>query len=74
MLGLDTSMVVRLLVGLPEAQAQAARIRLERAVDTGEPVLVSDLVLAETYHALQCQVDRPDLVTRVNELVNSITR
>ena len=46
-------MVVRLLVGLPEVQAAAARRRLERAVERGEPVFVSDLVLAESYHALQ---------------------
>jgi predicted nucleic acid-binding protein len=53
MLGLDTSVVVRLLVGLPEALAQAAQRRLERAVETGERVLVSDLVVAEAYFALQ---------------------
>jgi len=53
MIGLDTSVVVRLLVGLPTAQAVAARRRLERAVEHGEGVVVCDLVLAETYHALQ---------------------
>ena len=53
MLGLDTSVVVRLLVGLPEALAQRAQRRLERAVETGERVFVSDLVVAEAYFALQ---------------------
>ena len=52
-LGLDTSVVVRLLVGVPEAQATAARRRLERAVEERDAVLVSDLVVAEAYHALQ---------------------
>ena len=52
-IGLDTSVVVRLLIGLPEAQARTARRRLEQAVEQGERVVVSDLVLAETYHALQ---------------------
>jgi predicted nucleic acid-binding protein len=52
-IGLDTSVVVRLLVGLPEALARAARHRLERATEEGETVLVSDLVIAEAYHALQ---------------------
>lgn len=52
-IGLDTSVVVRLLVGLPEAQARTARRRLERAVEDGERVVVSDLVLAEAYYALQ---------------------
>lgn len=53
MIGLDTSVVVRLLVGLPEAQARAARSRVERAVEEEESVVVSDLVIAETYFALQ---------------------
>jgi predicted nucleic acid-binding protein len=53
MIGLDTSVVVRLLVGLPESQARVARRRLEEAVEAGERVVVSDLVIAETYHALQ---------------------
>ena len=53
MVGLDTSIVVRLLVGLPEGQARSARRRLERAMEEGEAVLVSDLVVMEAYHALQ---------------------
>jgi predicted nucleic acid-binding protein len=53
MIGLDTSVVVRLLVGLPESQARRARRRLEGAVESGESVVVSDLVIAETYYALQ---------------------
>lgn len=53
MLGLDTSVVVRLLVGLPEGLAKKARRRLESAVESGERVFVSDLVIAETYFALQ---------------------
>ncbi|MBI3200871.1 MAG: PIN domain-containing protein [Myxococcales bacterium] len=52
-LGVDTSVVIRLLVGQPPAQARAARARLERAIEDGEAVLVSDLVLAEAYFALQ---------------------
>lgn len=51
--GLDTSVVVRLLVGLPEAQARVARRRLEEAFAASEIVLVCDLVVAEAYHALQ---------------------
>jgi predicted nucleic acid-binding protein len=51
-IGLDTSVVVRLLVGVPEAQARRAKARLERALDENETVLVSDLVLAEAYFAL----------------------
>jgi len=51
-IGLDTSVVVRLVVGLPEAQARAARRRLEQALERSERVVVCDVVLAETYHAL----------------------
>jgi len=53
MLGLDTSVLVRVLVGLPETLAKTAQRRLQRAVEAGERVLVSDLVIAEAYFALQ---------------------
>jgi predicted nucleic acid-binding protein len=51
-IGLDTSVVLRLLVGAPEAQARSAQRRLERAVEQGEVVILCDLVVAETYYAL----------------------
>ena len=47
-IGLDTSVALRLLVGEPEDQAQAAR----RAVDKHGGV-ASDLVVGETYYALR---------------------
>jgi predicted nucleic acid-binding protein len=47
--GLDTSVVVRLLVGEPAAQAKAAR----RLLDTAGPAAVSDLVVGEAYFALR---------------------
>lgn len=52
-IGLDSSVVVRLLVGTPEAQFRAARRRLETAHARGETVLVSDLVVAEAFHVLR---------------------
>jgi predicted nucleic acid-binding protein len=52
-IGLDTSVVVRMLVGLPVAQAKLARTRLERALEEAEAVLVCDLVVAEAHFALQ---------------------
>jgi predicted nucleic acid-binding protein len=64
MIGLDTSVVVRLLVGLPESQARVARRRLEGAVEAGEPVVVSDLVIAEVYHALQHHYEVPKTQAR----------
>ncbi len=51
-LGLDTSVILRLLTGQPAAESRVARERLERAHLEGEPVTVTDLVLAEAYFAL----------------------
>lgn len=51
--GLDTSVVVRVLCGEPENLAlEAGRFLLDRQ-RAEDKVLVSDLVLAETYYALQ---------------------
>jgi predicted nucleic acid-binding protein len=51
-LGLDTSVVVRLIVGLPESQATRAKQRLEEALDRAETVVVTDLAVGEAYYAL----------------------
>lgn len=50
--GLDTSVVLRLLTGEPAVEARVARARIERAHAAAEPVIVTDLVLAEAYFAL----------------------
>lgn len=50
--GLDTSVVLRLLTGEPASEARVARTRIERAHAAGERVIVTDLVLAEAYFAL----------------------
>jgi predicted nucleic-acid-binding protein len=52
-LGLDTSVVVRVLSGDPENLALAALRFLRKRQLAGDRFLVSDLVLAETYHAFQ---------------------
>jgi predicted nucleic acid-binding protein len=62
--GLDTSIVLRLLVGVPETQARAAQRRLERAIEQGESVIVCDLVIAEAYYALQFHYDVPKAEAR----------
>jgi predicted nucleic acid-binding protein len=51
--GLDTSVVVRLLVGEPEEQAQRAWALLEACASEGEPAQVSALVVAESFFVLQ---------------------
>jgi predicted nucleic acid-binding protein len=58
-IGLDTSVVLRLLIGEPRAQAEAARRRIERALIAGEKVVVTDLVVAERFHALRHHYDVP---------------
>lgn len=51
--GLDTSVVVRLLTGEPSAQAARARAQLETSTASGGgPLLVSDMVMGEAYFAL----------------------
>lgn len=59
MLGLDTSVVVRLLVGLPEGQAARAKQRLEEAMDKGETIVVTDLAIGEAYYALHDHYEVP---------------
>ena len=51
-LGLDTSVVLRLLIGQPADLALVARQRLEQAHAASDTVVVTDLVLAESYYAL----------------------
>ena len=52
-IGLDTSVVLRLLTGEPEAQALCALEAFEDAIGRGATLLVSDLVVSEVYFALQ---------------------
>lgn len=51
-LGLDTSIVLRLLTGQPADLATAAQRRLEQAHADGDTVIITDVVLAECYYAL----------------------
>ncbi len=52
-MGLDTSVVLRLLVGEPAGQAETAKEALSRVRMTGAAVIVSDMVVMEAYFALQ---------------------
>ncbi|MFA5044153.1 MAG: PIN domain-containing protein [Kiritimatiellia bacterium] len=51
--GLDTSVVLRLLTGEPETQARCALKEVQELMGRGAALLVSDLVVAEVYFALQ---------------------
>jgi predicted nucleic acid-binding protein len=50
--GLDTSVVVRLLTGQPATLARIAGERLKHLHAKGETIVVTDLVVAEAYYAL----------------------
>ena len=74
-IGLDTSVVLRLLTGLPEPQFERARAGLETAIAHGEPVFVTDLVLAETYFALVAHYEMPKTEARrlIHAMITSKT-
>ena len=51
--GLDTSIVVRIISGLPEGAAEKVGERIAAEIADGNDFAVSALVLSETYFALQ---------------------
>ncbi len=71
--GLDTSVVLRLLVGSPPDQARTALGFVRESVAAGAPVVVSDLVVSEAYFALQAHYDVPkaEAVSALLEMLSS---
>ncbi len=59
-IGLDTCVVLRLLVGEPQDQAQRALGYLEECYFNNITVFISDIVVAETYHAVCYHYDVPE--------------
>ncbi len=59
MVGLDTTVLVRLLAGEPADQTVIAQDFLNTLFEAGEKATVSDLVVSETYFALQYHYDVP---------------
>ena len=51
-MGIDSCIVLRLLIGEPAAQAERARRFLEDAYNKSIRICVCDLTVAECYHAL----------------------
>ncbi len=60
MLALDTSAVVRLILGEPATLADVARQTLVHAQRDGDTVIVTDIVLGETYFALRHHYEMPE--------------
>lgn len=57
--GFDTSIVLRLLIGEPAAQATKAVAMLDELRASGKKGVVSDLVVTEAYFALQYHYEVP---------------
>lgn len=57
--GLDTSVVLRLLTGEPRELALQAVERVTAVLRGGDGIVISDLVAAETYYALQFHYKMP---------------
>jgi predicted nucleic acid-binding protein len=68
--GLDTSVLLRLLVGRPPDQTARAVTLLEELARNGDTAVVSDLVVAETYFALQHHygIAKPEALSALNRL------
>jgi predicted nucleic acid-binding protein len=67
--GLDTSVVMRLLRGEPRAQMERALRFLDELLAQGHRAVVSDLVVAETYFALHTHYGVPK-----NEAVRTLAK
>lgn len=57
--GLDTSVLLRLLIGVPADQAAAALAFVKRTWTAGGRIVVSDLVVSEAYFGLHAHYDVP---------------
>ena len=60
-MGIDTCVVLRLLLGEPHDHAEKAFRFLEKSHFSGVIVYVSDMVIAESYHALCYHYEVPPL-------------
>lgn len=71
--GVDTSFVIRLLTGDPAPLAESALKMLKEVHSGGGNILISDLVLAETYYALHYHylVPKAESLARLKEFVFS---
>lgn len=72
--GLDTSVVLRLLTGRPAAEARTAQKRLHAAHERGEEIVVTDLVLAEAYFALHYHYEVTKVEARAKLLAMASSR
>jgi predicted nucleic acid-binding protein len=71
--GLDTSVVMRLLTGDPQDQAEVAARFLVESKAAGDRLVVTDLVIAEVYFALysKYKVPKAEALQKLREFVES---
>ena len=71
--GLDTSIVIRLLTGVPEDQAERAKEYLQELHADKTSAIVSDLVVAEAYFTLtyHYKVPKSEAAAKLKELLES---
>lgn len=69
--GVDTSVLVRLLIGCPKNLADSAKEFLAKMELAGSPVFVSSLVVAEAYFACQYHygIAKRDVLAGLHELL-----
>ncbi len=70
--GLDTSVILRLLTGEPEEQAKRALDEVQALIQQGSVLLVSDLVVSEVYFALQHHygVPKSEALTLIDQFLS----
>ena len=72
-IGLDTTVVLRLLTGEPASQFERARKFIEEQLANNKKLFVSDLVIAESYFALHYhyQVPKAEALKQLENLLSS---
>lgn len=73
MIGLDTNVLIRYLVRDDQAQFERARRLLRRAVEGGEPVMVSLLTLLEMEWVLRSRyaLSKKEITATISSLLNA---
>jgi predicted nucleic-acid-binding protein len=73
MIGIDTNVLVRYLVRDDAAQFERARRRIRREVESGEPVLISHVVVLETEWVLRSRYDlsKADILGTFSSLLDA---
>jgi predicted nucleic-acid-binding protein len=74
MLGIDTNVLVRFLVGDDQEQFERARRLIKREVHNAEPIVISLVVLLETEWVLRSRYELPkqEIIAALSSLLDSV--